>query len=87
VFLQQLHSARQEGFCVTLSRGCGENGTCVLGLKGGGEHVSVSARGNGSWRNSTRSHLDHQVVDGLAATIRDFRVTPDGAIIGTLRAE
>jgi hypothetical protein len=86
VFLQQLHSARQEGVLCDLRRRCGENGTCVLGLKGGGVHVSVLAETAAGATPQGPTWII-KVVAGLAETIRDFRVSPDGGIVGTLRAE
>ena len=68
------------------SRGCGENGTCVLGLKGGGEHVSVLAETAAGATPQGPTWII-KVVAGLAGTIRDFRVSPGGVIVGTLRAE
>lgn len=58
------------------SRGCGENGTCVLGLKGGGEHVSMLAETAAGATPQGPTWII-KVVAGLAGTIRDFRVSSD----------
>lgn len=70
----------KRGVLCDLRRRCGENGTCVLGLKGGGVHVSVLAETAAGATPQGPTWII-KVVAGLAETIRDFRVSPDGGIV------
>src|SRR4051812_28122935 len=69
----ELHRARDDGVLCDVCRDCGERWRgWYLSHRPVKRSRRISARGNGSWRNSTGFHLDGQVVAAPAETIRIF---------------